>query len=82
MSSLGNVTAQNDDHCKYFMFITKRFIFIQVDLKLLVTFIYSFPKLDVGTGAGYRNIYSTERLGCIAIVVKSGYCIFFFFTVQ
>ena len=25
--------------------------------------------------AGYRKLFSTERLGCIAIEVKSGYCI-------
>lgn len=55
-----------------FIFITKSFFFVQVDVKLLVTFIYSFPKLDIRMSAGYRNIYSTERLGCIAIEVKSG----------
>lgn len=47
---------------------------------LLVTFIYGFPRLDIGTSAGYRNICSTERLGCIAIVVKSGYCIYIFYS--
>ena len=48
-----------------------------MDVKLLVTFIYSFSKLDIRMSAGYRNIYSTERLGCIAIEVKSGCCIVF-----
>lgn len=41
-----------------------------------MTLIYSFSKLDIRMSAGYRNIYSTESLGCIAIEVKSGYCIF------
>lgn len=53
-----------------------------MDVKLLVTFIYSFSKLDIRMSAGYRNIYSTERLGCIAIEVKSGCCIFLFIFLQ
>lgn len=60
----------------FYFYYKKIYFFVQVELKLLVTFIYSFPKLDIRMSAGYRNIYSTERLGCIAIVVKSGYCIF------
>lgn len=56
--------------------LQKDLFFVQVVVKLLVTLIYSFSKLDIRMSAGYRNIYSTESLGCIAIEVKSGYCNF------
>lgn len=66
----------NEVMTKYHFYHKKDLFFAQVAVKLLVTLIYSFSKLDIRMSAGYRNIYSTERLRCIAIEVKSGYCIF------
>lgn len=43
-----------------FYFFNKKIFCIQVDIKLLVTLINSFPKLDIRMSAGYRNIYTTE----------------------
>lgn len=57
----------------YFIFLYKSFIFYTSGCKIISDI---HLKLDIRMSAGYRNIYSIERSGCIAIEVKSGCCNF------